>query len=105
MLTKIILKQILVTAGALCGLATLGVAGSFTNGSFESPGGTTPVTLSLGSTYITGWTHGGTGDELYSKSGDFGILAGDGTYYVTWCGGGQTGGTVFPAFDALVGAT
>ena len=48
---------------------------------------------------------GGTGEEVYSKSGDFGILAGAGTYYVTWGGDGTTGGTLFQTFDTVVGAT
>ena len=100
-----ILKQMLVTTIALFGVPTAGVAASFTNGSFESPGGTSPLSLSVGSTYITGWTHGGTGEEFYSQSGDFGILAGTGTYYVSWGGDGTTGGTLFQTFDTIVGAT
>ena len=103
---KTILKQILVTTVALFGVAALGVAGPFTNGSFESPGGGTSVFLTNGSTYVTGWTHGGNDlGEFYTKSGDWGILAGAGTYYVGWGGNGATSGTLFQTFDTLLGTT
>jgi hypothetical protein len=103
---KTILKQILVTAVALFGVATLGVAGPFTNGSFESPGTAGSVFLTNGSTFVTGWTHGGNDlGEFYTVSGAWGIPAGDGTQYVGWGASGATGGTLFQTFDTLIGTT
>lgn len=90
---------------AVLGLASLAQAAPFTNGSFESPGGST-TTLVIGSTHVTGWIHGvNPFAELYSQSGIFGIAAGDGEYYITWGGSGATGGTLSQTFDTTPGVT
>ena len=103
---KTILKQILAPAIALFGLAPLGVAAPFTNGSFESPGATGATLLATGSTIVTGWTHGGNPlGDYYTISGFYSIAPGDGTSYVVWGGNGTTGGTLFQTFDTLIGTT
>jgi len=76
----------------------------FTNGSFESPAGATSVFLGASDTYVTGWTHvGNPAGEFYTKSGDWGISAGDGTYYIGWGANGSTGGMLLQTFDTLSG--
>lgn len=80
-------------------------AAPFQNGSFESPGGAT-TTLVIGSTHATGWTHGvNPFAEFYTLSNHFGIVAGDGSYYITWGGSGATGGTLSQTFDTTPGVT
>ncbi|MBS1826257.1 MAG: DUF642 domain-containing protein [Acidobacteria bacterium] len=92
-------------AAAVLVFASLAQAAPFTNGSFESPGGSTTV-LGVGSTHVTGWIHGVTdGADYLTVSGHFGIAAGDGNYYITWGGSGVVGGTLSQTFDTTPGAT
>src|SRR4051794_24986725 len=87
-------------------IPTLGMAAAFTNGSFESPAGNTVVFLNNGDNYITGWIHGGNnGGEFYSKTGDWGIAAGAGTYYLGWGASGAINGTLSQTFDTAIGTT
>ena len=90
------------------GTATLAFSGTFTNGSFESPGGA-PIRNAFGcpdSSTVTGWLHdsaGCNGFEIYESSGADGINAADGTYYVSWGHLGSTGGTLQQTFDTVIG--
>ncbi|MBL8174790.1 MAG: DUF642 domain-containing protein, partial [Bryobacterales bacterium] len=93
------------TLAALLGFAAFAQAAPFTNGSFESPGGST-TELGVGSTHVTGWVHGVTsGAEFYTTSNHFSIPAGDGTHYITWGGVGIVGGTLSQTFDTTPGTT
>jgi hypothetical protein len=60
----------------LFGAAAVCSAAPFTNGSFESPGGSSIFFLAPGSTQVTGWVHGGNSasvGEFYTHQSDFGI--------------------------------
>jgi hypothetical protein len=77
--------------------------GTFTNGSFEDPGGA-PVRCIIdnSSCAVTGWTSAG-GVQVYESSLQDGINAGGGTYYVSFGHLGVTGGTLTQAFDTTIG--
>jgi len=87
----------------LCCVAAMPAA-QFTNGSFESPGGD-PIRQGLtdGGTFVTGWLNQGNG-QIYESSNQDGILAGDGSYYVSFGHSGAVGGTFTQSFDTVVGA-
>ncbi|MEO5922194.1 MAG: PEP-CTERM sorting domain-containing protein [Bryobacteraceae bacterium] len=92
--------------------AGFGVAAPFTNGSFESSGGafTPPANvLGNGDTFVTGWVHDGPGalgaGEFYTDGVNWGVVAGQGTYYVGFGAGGLTGGTLSQTFDTTIGTT
>jgi hypothetical protein len=86
-----------------CGVSASGAA--FTNGNFESPGGTGATFLPNGNAFVTGWVHtGNTNGEFYTDQ-SWGILAGDGTHYIGWGASGATGGILSQTFDTVVGAT
>ena len=78
-------------------------AATFTNGSFEQPGGQ-PIRRGLvnGDTFVTGWVNNG-GFQIYESSGQDGIAAGDGTYYVSFGHSGAIGGTLSQTFDTVIG--
>ncbi len=101
------MKSLLLVVCALAGTATLVIASPFTNGDFESPGaGGGTVFLLNGSTYVTGWTHGGNDlGEFYTQAGVWGIPAGDGLNYIGWGANGATGGTLSQTFDTVAGTT
>src|SRR5882724_802228 len=91
----------LLLIGLALGAANVGSAAAFTNGSFESPGGA-GLTI-IGPTYVTGWTHGTSAVDVYTFSGDYGINAAAGNYYITFGGNGSTGGTMAQTFDTTIG--
>ena len=100
------MKRFLLEAVLLMAMAAICNATAFTNGSFESPGGSSIVFLSAGSGQITGWTLGnGNGNLFYAQNGDWGINAQAGTWYIGWGGNGATGGTLFQTFDTVAGTT
>jgi len=85
-----------------------GHAAGLINGSFEQPGGA-PIRLGLGDndTTVTGWTaHDGTQavSTYYESSGQDGIDAADGTYYVSFGHNGATGASLTQSIDTLLGA-
>jgi Protein of unknown function (DUF642) len=88
-------------------LAATAFCSPFVNGSFESPaGGPQQHILGPSDTYVTGWTTGSnTAGQMmiYSDSGQFGIPAGGGTYYVSFGHNATTGGTLFQTFDTAIG--
>ena len=97
------------TLVAISGFLFSGIAfgASFANGSFESPGGA-PIRQWLSypgnpsSSFVTGWISNG-GFQIYESSGQDGIPAGDGTYYVSFGHNGNTGGTLSQTFDTISG--
>lgn len=100
-------RQALFIGSLLIAMARLGVSSSFTNGSFESPGGA-PIRLALGCNdgTVTGWINNAsicTGTQVYESSGSDGINAGNGTYYISWGHNGTTGGTLQQTFDTILG--
>ncbi len=98
--------RLLLAVALLVGTATLGIATPFSNGSFESPGGSGTLFLSNGSTVVTGWTHGGNDlGEFYAATGQWGISAGDGNNYIGWGANGATNGTMSQTFDTVTGTT
>jgi hypothetical protein len=103
MLRMLVIGSILlVTAGS-------GFSSPFTNGSFELPGGA-PIRLFLGNNdpFVTGWINNAsviTGNQVYESSGQDGIAAGAGTYYVSWGLAQSTGGTLQQTFDTVAGTS
>ena len=93
------LKHAFIFAGLLTATA---FGGPFTNGSFELPGGS-PIRQALGNNdiFVTGWTNNNA-FQIYESSGQDGISAGAGTYYVSWGHNGTTGGTLAQTFDTVV---
>jgi hypothetical protein len=100
-------QPLLWALAAVVATATLGIASPFTNGDFESPGGAgVNFFLPNGSTFVTGWTHGGNdGGEFYTSSGVWGINAADGTHYLAWGASGAINGTMSQTFDTVAGTT
>jgi hypothetical protein len=100
-------KPLLYAVATIVATATLGIATPFTNGDFESPGGVgVTVFLPNGSTFVTGWTHGGNEQgEFYTTAGVWGISAGDGTHYIGWGASGAINGTMSQTFDTVAGTT
>jgi hypothetical protein len=92
------------------GAASLGVAGPFVNGGFETVTG--PVTppvhyIGDGDTILTGWLHTGPGGfqqgEFLTDGSPFGIGPGEGFLYVGFGAGGFTGGSLSQTFDTEIG--
>lgn len=84
------MKKLLLGLFLALPLADPSQAASLTNGSFEQPGGA-PIRASIGIVLdfpsipsVPGWTHSGTGLEIYESSGQSGIPAQDGSYYISW---------------------
>jgi hypothetical protein len=101
---RVLLWLALVTSTASSGLAT-----TFFNGNFESPGtfpGPDARYLTYGDTYVTGWTHEVTDlGEFYTDGVTWGISAGEGTYYVGFGAFNNIGGTLSQTFDTIAGMT
>lgn len=72
------------------------------NGDFESPGGA-PIRAQITGNFVTNWSHGGTGFEIYESNGQDGINAESGNYYVSWGHLGTTGGTLSQTFGTVAG--
>ena len=97
---------------ALFGSASIGMAGAFTNGSFETPGISGIRFFGAGNdTFVTGWTHVRTAtagiEDFYSQAGTgFNVPAADnGSFYIGFGGTGSTGGILFQTFDTVIGTT
>jgi hypothetical protein len=92
----------------ICLLAwsSLALAAPFTNGGFELPTTQTTIFLFNGDPFVTGWTHGGNFQgEFYTFDNQYGILAGEGNYYIGWGASSATGGTLSQTFDTVIGDT
>lgn len=92
----------------ICLLAwsSLALAAPFTNGGFELPTSQNTIFLGFGDTFVTGWTHGGNNlGEFYTFNNQYGILAGEGNYYIGWGANNAIGGTLSQNFDTVIGDT
>ena len=109
------MRRSLLSTAAWIGFATIGFAGPFTNGSFESPG-LNPATNRFfttpgNDTFVTGWTHvasavNSNGNlDFYSSNGAWGINADNGSNYIGFGGSGTTGGILFQTFDTVIGTS
>jgi hypothetical protein len=93
-------------------VAGFGVAvafgGTFTNGSFEDPGGNTPGIRCIydnAGCAATGWTTAG-GLQVWESAPNDGISSGaDGIFWVSFGHSGATGGTLEQTFDTVIGNT
>jgi len=99
-----VLKQFSLALALCAPVAVFG--GTFSNGSFESPGGGPGVRCQIdnSSCFVTDWLSNG-GFQVYEDNGQDGINAGDGTFWVSFGHLGVTGGTLSQTFDTLTGHT
>ena len=75
------------------------------NGDFESPGGD-PVRDTLTTHYLTGWTYtAGPSLDIYESDDQDGLLAADGTHYVSFGHNGSSGGSISQDFATVAGRT
>ena len=98
----------LVLVALVFGLFYSGLAfgAPFTNGSFESPGGSNTrfYLSSAGDNHVTGWYNLG-GFQIYETQAGDGITPKDGSWYISWGHNGNTGGTLSQTFDTVAGTT
>jgi hypothetical protein len=88
--------------------ATAMFGGTFTNGSFEDPGGNTPGIRCIydnAGCSATGWTTAG-GLQVWESAPNDGLVsAADGIFWVSFGHSGNTGGTLEQTFDTVIGTT
>jgi hypothetical protein len=82
------------------------LGGTFTNGSFEDPGGNTPgvrCPYDNSGCAATGWVSTG-GFQVWESAPNDGLSAGaDGIFWVSFGHSGATGGTLEQTFDTVIG--